>query len=332
MTDRGPPRVQRGLFRPPARPPLRPQEWEGLAAVSLKRNMPLVPAESIAGRALVTVIAIMTFLAALAAGSGVLVGEASRGWMDSVSREMTIQVKPVTGRDIEADVRRAEEIARAAPGVVTTRIFNKAQSAHLLEPWLGAGLDLGELPIPRLIVLELGPGRFDPAALRRTLAERAPNALLDDHRLWMERLAAMARALVGLVTLIFALVLVAMALAVTFATRGAMAGNREILDVLHFVGAEDRFIAREFQRHFLWLGLRGGFIGGGCAMAAFSLSGMISGWFSNSAESDQLAAMFGGFGLGVAGYLAILVIAIGVGLLTAGISRNIVFRHLRSLN
>ena len=328
MTDRGPPRVQRGPFRPP----VRPQEWEGLAALSLKRNMPLVPAESIAGRALVTVIAIMTFLAALAAGSGVLVGEASRGWMDSVSKEMTIQVKPVTGRDIEADVRRAEEIARAAPGVVTTRIFNKAQSAHLLEPWLGVGLDLGELPIPRLIVLELGAGRFDPAALRRTLAERAPNALLDDHRLWMERLAAMARALVGLVTLIFALVLVAMALAVTFATRGAMAGNREILDVLHFVGAEDSFIAREFQRHFLWLGLRGGFIGGGCAMAAISLSGMISGWFSNSAESDQLAAMFGGFGLGVAGYLAILIIAIGVGLLTAGISRTIVFRHLRSLN
>ena len=245
---------------------------------------------------------------------------------------MTIQVKPVAGRDIEADVRRAEEIARAAPGVETTRVFNKAQSAHLLEPWLGAGLDLGELPIPRLIVLELGSGRFDPAALRRTLAERAPNALLDDHRLWMERLAAMARALVGLVTLIFALVLVAMALAVTFATRGAMAGNREILDVLHFVGAEDSFIAREFQRHFLGLGLRGGFIGGGCAMAAFSLSGMITGWFSNSAESDQLAAMFGGFGLGVAGYTAILIISIGVGLLTAGISRTIVFRHLRSLN
>ena len=47
---------------------------------------------------------------------------------------------------------------------------------------------------------------------------------------------------VGLVTLIFGLVLMAMGLAVTFATRGAMAGNREIVDVLHFVGAEDRFI------------------------------------------------------------------------------------------
>ena len=135
----------------------------------------------------------------------------------------------------------------------------------------------------------------------------------------------------GLVTLIFALVLMAMGLAVTFATRGAMAGNREILDVLHFVGAEDRFIAAQFQRHFLWLGLRGGGIGGGCAMIAFGLSGALSGSLLNSAESDQIQAMFGGFGLGYLGYLAILAIAAGVALLTAAISRTIVFRHLRSL-
>ena len=308
-----------------------PRQRETFAGMSLKRNMPLVPAETIAGRALVTVIAIMTFLASLAAGSGVLVGQASRDWTQNIAREMTIQVKPVAGRDIEADVRRAADLARKAPGVANVRIFDKAQSEHLLEPWLGAGLDLGALPIPRLIVLELGAARLDSAQLRKALTDSTPNALLDDHRLWLERLAAMARALVGLVTLIFGLVLMAMGLAVTFATRGAMAGNREILDVLHFVGAEDRFIAAQFQRHFLWLGLRGGCIGGGCAMASFALSGLVSDWFANSAQADQIQAMFGGFSLGWLGYLAIAVIAIGVALLTAAISRTIVFRHLRSL-
>lgn len=306
-------------------------QWDAFAGMSLKRNKPLVPAESIAGRALVTVIAIMTFLAALAAGSGVLVSEASRDWTQNVAREMTIQVKPVAGRDIEADVRAAADVARATPGVANVRVFDKGQSEHLLEPWLGVGLDLGALPIPRLIVVELGPARFDSAQLRKALSERLSNAMLDDHRLWLERLAAMARALVGLVSLIFALVLMAMGLAVTFATRGAMAGNREIVDVLHFVGAEDRFIAAQFQRHFLWLGLRGGCIGAGCAMAAFALSGMVSRWFANSAESDQLQAMFGGFSLGLAGYVAIALIAVAVAFLTAAISRAIVFRHLRSL-
>src|SRR5204862_307804 len=58
------------------------------------------------------------------------------------------------------------------------------------------------------------------------------------------------------------LVIAATALAVAFATRGAMAGNREIVEVLHFVGATDSYIARQFQKHFLSLGLRGGGIGG----------------------------------------------------------------------
>ena len=40
-----------------------------------------------------------------------------------------------------------------------------------------------------------------------------------------------------------------------------MAGNREIIEVLHFVGASDAFIAREFQSHFRRLGLRGAIIG-----------------------------------------------------------------------
>ena len=299
---------------------------------NLKRNMPLVPADTIAGRALITVIAIMTFLASLTAGSGILVADAARGWTENISHEMTIQVKPVTGRDIEADVAKAADIARAIPGIANVRIFGKGESEHLLEPWLGTGLDLGELPIPRLIVLEFGPGPFDATALRTALRERVPTALLDDHRMWMERLAAMARALVGLVVLIFVLVLVAMALAVIFATRGAMAGNREILDVLHFVGAADSFIAHQFQRHFLWLGMRGGLIGGGCAIAAFALSGVLASWFTNSAGSDQIQAMFGTFSLGVIGYLVIIAIAIGVAFLTALISRTIVYRHLRAFS
>jgi cell division transport system permease protein len=77
--------------------------------------------------------------------------------------------------------------------------------------------------------------------------------------------------------------------------------------------------------------LKGGLIGGGCAIAAFSLSGLLSRWFSTNASADQMQALFGTFALGVWGYLAIVVIALGIAILTAMISRTIVFRHLRSL-
>ena len=51
--------------------------------------------------------------------------------------------------------------------------------------------------------------------------------------------------------------LAATVLLVGFATRGAMASNRAIVEVLHFVGAKNRYIAGQFQRHFLRLGMRG---------------------------------------------------------------------------
>ena len=302
-------------------------------AEPLKRNMPLIPGDTIAGRALVTVIAIMTFLATISAGAGVLVNDASRGWIDQVSREMTIQVKPRTGRDIDADVAAAAAIARATPGIMNVRVFSKTDSESLLEPWLGTGLDLGELPIPRLIEFERDPSHpIEIAKLRELLASKSPAASLDDHGLWMERLAIMARSMVLIVAIVFLLVLVAMALAVSFATRGAMAGNSEIVNVLHFVGAEDTFIAKEFQRHFLRLGLRGGFIGGGGAILVFLLSSLLFSWSGKTPGSDQVEALFGTFALGPLGYVLIAIIALGIAGLTGWVSRSIVFRHLRELN
>lgn len=297
-----------------------------------RRDVPLVPAASIAGRALVTVIAIMTFLASLAAGSALLIAGASEDWQRSVSREVTIQVRPLAGHDVDAEVAKAVDLARHAPGIGEVDPYSRDEAQKMLEPWLGTGLDLGDLPIPRLIVVKLG-GAAPPdlAALRRQLESAVAGVSLDDHQLWLARLATMAHTLVGGGAVIFLLVLTAMALAVGFATRGVMAGNREIVSILHFVGAEDRFIAREFQRHFRRLGLKGGLIGGGAAALAFLVGGTVSSSFAATPGGDELQALFGAFGLGLRGYLAILAIAGGVAFATGAVSRAIVFRHLRGL-
>jgi cell division transport system permease protein len=109
--------------------------------------------------------------------------------------------------------------------------------------------------------------RPDLAEIREALAGAVPSATFDDHRIVMARLGDMARAVVLAAALIFLLILAAMAVVVASATRAAVATNREIVDVLHIVGAGDSFIAQEFQRRFLALGLRGACFGGGAAVA-----------------------------------------------------------------
>lgn len=223
-------------------------------------------------------------------------------------------------------------MARAAPGIAEVRPFTKAQSEALLQPWLGSGLDLSELPVPRLIVLKLDRGkRVDLAALRQALSEKVAGASLDDHHIWLQRLALMAGTVVVVAAVIFILVMIAMGLAVGFATRGAMAGNREIIEVLHFVGAADSYISRQFQRHFFRLGLRGGLFGGGLAILVFALSGALSAFMRGTPGGTQAEIMFGSFELSAKGYIAIAVIAGAIAVTTGIVSRVIVFRHLQKL-
>jgi cell division transport system permease protein len=128
------------------------------------------------------------------------------------------------------------------------------------------------------------------------------------------------------------LVLAATVLSVTFATRAAISTNRPVIEVLHLIGARDNFIAGHFQRHFLRLGLEGGLIGGGCAVALFALAELAGGRFSGGAGGDQFTALFGTSSIGVLGYLAVLAQAGLIALVTAAASRYTVYRTIETIH
>jgi cell division transport system permease protein len=77
-------------------------------------DTPIVPKRSIAGRALVAVVAIMTFLASLTTGAVMLVRSSAVEWQSDVAREVTIQVG--RGQEPRRRVVRTVELARAVPG------------------------------------------------------------------------------------------------------------------------------------------------------------------------------------------------------------------------
>jgi cell division transport system permease protein len=298
------------------------------------RNMsPIVPRASISGRALVAVVAIMTFLASITTGAVLLVSASAAEWQSEVASEITMQVRPQAGRDLERDVTAAAEAMRGQPGIVQVKPFSKDESARLLEPWLGSGLSIEQLPVPRVVVARVQPGTtLDLAGLRRAVTQVAPSASVDDHRAWIERMRSMTGATVFAGIGILVLVIAATIISVSFATRGAMAANRPIVEVLHFVGAGDRYIANHFLRHFLRLGLEGGVIGGGAAMLAFGFSESIAAWFSGTPVGDQFAALLGTFSLPPSGYLALAVQAVVIAAITAWASRRTLFATLDDID
>ena len=300
---------------------------------SLYSGRNIVPRDSVAGQALLTVISIMAFLACLTLGAVFLVQDTARGWQNDISREVTVQIRPFEDVDMDQSIVEASRLILSFDGIDKVTALDKAATARLLEPFLGAGLQLEELPIPALLTVTVKEdANPDYAAIATRLKAEVPGASLDDHRSWVERLTSMARTTVFAGFVIFILVMTATILTVVFATRGAMAGNQDIVDVLHFVGADRTFIAREFEHHFLRLGMMGAAAGGAGAIFVFLGLGFWSSMMKATPQADQMTAMFGSFSIGFWGLLGIILVAVSVAVLTGLTSRFTVMGHVSRLD
>ncbi len=298
--------------------------------VAADRSSSIVPARSVAGRTLLLLIAIMTFLSGVTLGGVVLVQKSALGWSQDVGREMTIQLRPVEGEVMDSNLRTAVALAEATPGVASARALTLEESQKLLEPWLGAGLDLNAIDIPRLVVVVLADAvEADIPKLERDL-QAVKGASLDTHAAWRQQLNIMAGTIVASGLLVLTLIVVATVLAIIFATRGTMSSNREIVDVLHFIGASNSFIAGEFQGRFLTIGFRGGIVGGIAALLFFAAVGLFTGSIAPEAANQQLGVLFGRFALGFDGMLGILAVVPVIAALTAITSRFTVRRFLQT--
>ena len=295
-------------------------------------STPVVPPDSVTGRSLTLVIAIMCFLACLTAAAVYMINQSANAWLKDIASEVTVQIEPRDGMDMEKTLRDAEDFLRSKSGIARANALSLEASTKLLEPWLGQSDALSALPVPRLIAIELdrgGPPDID--ALRLELTKRFPSSVLDDHRRWQKQIRTVTRsfALGGLG--IFLLVAAATIAIIVSATRSALASNREIVEVLHFVGATDRYIAREFERHFLRLGIRAGLVGAVFAMVVFLTMPLVmevlGGGQTTAAEMHRL---IGGGGLDFLGYALLGVVVIIISALCMLTSRFGVFRILNS--
>jgi len=312
--------------------PKAPKTEQGDAA-KLRPAAAIVPPQSVAGRALTLVVAIMSFLACLTVGAVSIVWDAADAWQNDLVREITIQIRPTEGVDMLREIDKAVALAQEFPGIGAVRALSDSETKALLEPWLGEGLELEGLPVPRLIQITVSdPELLNLSQLRNSVSGQVTGASVDDHSIWTSRLSAMAGAVVAGGFAIMVLVMGSMVLSVVFATQSAMAGNKDVVSVLHFVGAEDGFIAREFQRHFLMLGLKGGVSGGVAAIVCFVLVDMLTRQGSGQAGSDQVSALLGSVSVSLPGYFGVFAVVFLVAILTALTSGLAVKAHLAKVD
>lgn len=226
------------------------------------------------GQFLPWLIAFMVYLAILALAGMLALDDIARRWDKGMSGTLTVQIPPLMGNGTKiksAQLTSKKEtkqlqvivdLIKKTPGVAHVKSLSEERVLLLLEPWLGKGALGANLPLPKLIDVELEKEAvLDIAALEFRLSAIAPNVVIDDHGVWLERLIDLIQTVRVLAFAVILFIGIATIGTVIFATRTGLAIHHEAIEVLHLIGAQDSYIARQFASRALMLGLRGGFIG-----------------------------------------------------------------------
>ncbi len=243
-----------------------------------KRKRQAVPLDRDAsGRYLPLLVAIMVYLAALALAGAISVNKLAERWDSGLSGALTVQIPAGSAAAEDGPALDALVTAlRASPGVLSVEPMDKTEITALLEPWLGDSVAAGDLPLPRLVAVTVEPGATpDIEGLRAQLQDLAPGSQLEDHQRWLARLLDLARAVEIMAGVVVLLVLLAACIMVTFVTRMGLAAHEQAIELLHLIGAQDSYVARQFQNRALSLGLRGGILGLLCAMPTLYLARLL---------------------------------------------------------
>lgn len=231
------------------------------------RPAPLLPVADARDGALIFVVAVLCFLACMTAVAALGANRAAAGWQAQLVGSATVLVRPKAGETADAAAARAAETVSGVKGVVQASALEAEKAQALLEPWLGREVLLDDLPVPRLVAVELDrKAPASAAAMQRALQAAGVDASVDDHSLWTRdiiRAGEMARlAALG----VFLLLAAAAAAVIVFATRAALAAHRDLVEILHLSGAEDGFIAGLFQAKFARMTFASGLFGAGAAV------------------------------------------------------------------
>jgi len=237
----------------------------------LREHSDLPLAQDVSTRHLPWMIGFMVYIASLSLAGALALQQIAETWTQGLAGTITVQLGVIpdeTEKEVRDRATRVVAVLLETEGIESARPVPTAEIQSLLEPWLGPGVTASELPLPQLIDVRLAPGaQLSREDLTRRISAVAEGVSVDDHQAWRQQLVALTRSLQGVAAVVVTVVTVASIVMVVFATRGGLAAHRPVIDVLHLIGAQDQYIARQFQSHAWRLALKGGLSGTVLAIA-----------------------------------------------------------------
>ena len=204
---------------------------------------PLLNTRQDNARTLITVLAIMAFIASLALVFALSANRLKTDWQSDLSRSATIQVMLENSEVRDLKIKSALSILETQLPAASIKELSSDDAKALLRPWLGS-VDLpDDLPIPALISVEFpSAADLNIEALQSQLLAEGLIVDIDDHSRWSAQIKRTGRGLLASALAMLGLVFFACAAVSAFATQAALSAQRDVIRVLLQVGASDKFV------------------------------------------------------------------------------------------
>lgn len=215
------------------------------------------------------IISIAVFIFAITLSGVLAINSILENWNQSILGSLTVQIMPVNDTNHEkaaaetlAYQDKAIEFLQTVDGIIKVTPLNDKQLKNLIQPWLGDGVNIDNLPMPRIIDVKLEHNAdIDFARLAQDLSVASPQASLDNHKLWLSKLIRFADGLKLIAMTVLLLVLGISTGAIFYTTQMSLGLHRYIIEILHIMGAKDAYIAQQYAKRMAFLGLIGGLFG-----------------------------------------------------------------------
>lgn len=236
------------------------------------------------------IMVIMVYLGSLAMAAQATLARTSLTWGHNLQNKLTVEVPNLPDEILQIREDRADkviELLKKNPEITDVRKVSEQEAAQLVKPWVADPALLAALPLPTLLDVELKKDHsIRSEVLEAELSQEILGTQVHSHAAWMDKLLAFLRGLGFLSVVMLVLTALAIVASISVVCRAAMAVQHETIELLHFMGATDRTIARQFEKHIRVLAFPATAIG---FLAALVTTGCLA-WLLNALGGFSLIA------------------------------------------
>jgi len=212
-------------------------------------------------KALPVIVSVVVFLMAMGLSLTFTLNSSFKAWEDDLSGSLTIQL--IADNNAKGiDLENVRDQIQDFENIADVRLLSEEETGFLFEYWLDVETLPADLPLPDIFEAFVKDGQtIDGKALKASLSVPGYDIIVDDHGLFLGHVRGLISSIKWAAWVMVMLVIMAGVFVIALATRTGMALHKNVIEVLHLVGARDFYIARRFAWRAFYGSLAGGVIG-----------------------------------------------------------------------